>query len=172
MNNQAIVVKVNKIIPHPNADKIALAKVFGTQVVVSKDLKEGTVLIYVDSNMVMSEAFLHNNNLYRHCEMNKDTTKSGFFEDNGRVKAIKMRGEISDGFLFPIEFLHYIHNDLLITDFPIGKEFDAIGGLEFCSKYIPKRNPVKGSRSGNKERKKLEVPMFVEHFDTLKCRAA
>lgn len=166
MNNQAIVVKVNKIVPHPNADKIALAKIFGTQVVVSKDLKEGTVLIYVDSNMVMSESFLHNNNLYRHCEMNKDTTKSGFFEDNGRVKAIKMRGEISDGFLFPIEYLHYLHKDLLISDFPVGKEFDSIAGEVFCSKYVPKRNLVKGSGSGNREKKKLEVPMFVEHWDT------
>ena len=165
MNNQAIVVKINKIEKHPNADKIALAKIFGTQVVIGKDIKVGDTLIYVDSNMKMSEDFLHNNNLYRHSEMNKDNTKSGFFEDNGRVKAIKMRGEISDGFLFPIDHLYYIHNDLLMSDFPNGYEFDQVAGTKFCEKYIvPMKQP--GAPGSKNTRKKLEVPMFREHFDT------
>ena len=39
-------------------------------------------------------------NLYRHTEKNnKPEAKAGFFEDNGRVKAIKLRGIVSEGFL-------------------------------------------------------------------------
>jgi hypothetical protein len=168
MNNSAIVVKINKIVPHPDADKIQLAKLFGTQVIVGLDTKEGDILVYVDSNMKMSPEFLRENNLYRHSNLNKDTTKSGFFDDNGRVKAIKMRGEISDGFLFPLNYLNYTDSKFSMTELDIGREFTELWGKKICEKYIPpSRTPGSGNGSSkNTGRKYYKTPMFVEHFDT------
>ena len=163
MNNQAIVVKINKIVPHPNADRIQLAKLFGTQVIVSNDVKEGDILIYVDSNVKMSPEFLQHNNLYRHPELNDDNTKSGFFEDNGRVKMIKIRGEYSDGFLFPFEYLQWAG---LVEELSVGTEFDTINGHKICEKYVPKVRQKGDSNRPKLSLKKLTVPMFKEHWDT------
>jgi hypothetical protein len=92
-----------------------------------------------------------------------DTTKKGFFEDNGRVKMIKLRGEYSDGFLFPFEYLQWA---ALVTELPIGTEFDTINGHKICEKYIPPEARKSGSKNRRQSIKKREVPMFKEHFDT------
>ena len=163
MDNAAIVVKINSIEKHSNADKLQIVKLFGTQVIVGLDTKKDDTLVYVDSNMKMSQEFLYNNSLYRHPELNKDNQKSGFFEDHGRVKCIKLRGELSDGFLFPISYLEFTGD----TDWPVKSEFNNIRGIPICDKYFP---PVRQQGSGNgknqRSTKKLEIPMFKEHFST------
>lgn len=162
-NNQAIVVTINKLEEIPGMDNIQLAKLFGTQVIVSKDVKPGDTMIYVDSNMKLSPEFLYSNNLYRHAHFNKESSKAGFFDDNGRVKTIKMKGIISDGFLFPPEFLSYI-DGIDFNDLTPGLGLTEVNGVSFCEKYIP---PQKVKGQPNKEKKKtLEIPMFATHFET------
>lgn len=64
----------------------------------------------------------------------------GFFEKHGRVKAMKLRGVISEGYLMPISFV----NDWLeskgekfrITGDHVGEVFDSIGDVVFCRKYV------------------------------------
>jgi hypothetical protein len=81
------------------------------------------------------------------------------------VKCIKLRGEISDGFLFPVSYLKYLKEDISLE---IGTELDSINGVKFCEKYIPPtRNYSSSSNNKSKKsKKKLEVPMFKEHFST------
>ena len=167
MDNAAIIIKINSVEKHPNADKLQIVKLFGTQIVVGLDTKPGDVLVYVDSNLCLSKEFLHNNNLFRHVEENKDKTQTpGFFEDHGRVKCIKLRGEISDGFLFPLSFFEYIGVDVP-QETAIGYEFDSVNGIQFCKKYIPKVQQGSGNgRGNNQQSKKADIPMFKEHFDT------
>ena len=167
-NNKAIVVKVNKTEEIPGMDNIHLVKLFGTQVITSKDVKEGDIMVYVDSNMKMSPEFLHYNNLYRHSEFNKHPNQSGYFDDNGRVKAIKMKGVISDGFLFPESYLSHIDRSFGYDtpQLKVGEEFNEIQGYKICEKYVP---PQKENNSGKKKgsgRSAFQAPMFVEHFDT------
>lgn len=89
------------------------------------------------------------------------------FEDNGRVKAIKLRGEISEGFILPITvFENYI---ISVTNQELkhvqeGTEFDAVEheGKEFwiSKKYLPKRTRSQGGVTGGKRSKK--VPKGVD----------
>lgn len=163
MNNVLTVIKVNSISEIPGADKIQFVNLFGTQVIVGKDVNIGDILIYADSNMQMSHEFLAINNLFRNKELNLDKEKSGYFDDNGRVKCIKMKGCISDGFLFPPEYLEYATN----KEFKVGDEFNEVEGHQIGCKYIPKYTRTPGSGKGNKTSiKKKECPMFVEHWDT------
>lgn len=163
MNNTLTVIKVKSLSPIEGADKIQLVNIFGTQVIVGKDVNIGDILIYADSNMQMSHEFLSINNLFRNKELNLDKEKTGYFEDNGRVKCIKMKGVISDGFLFPPEYLEYATN----KEFKVGDEFNELEGHQIGYKYIPKYTRTPGSGKGNKTSlKKRECPMFVEHFDT------
>jgi hypothetical protein len=166
MDNAAIIVKINSVEKHPNADKLQIVKLFGTQIVVGLDTKPGDVLVYVDSNMKMSQDFLSENNLFRHCELNADKKSVGFFEDHGRVKCIKLRGEVSDGFLFPLSHFEYIGVNVP-QETAIGYEFNSVNGILVCEKYVP-ISPTGGPHDRNSKplSKKIEIPMFKEHFDT------
>lgn len=172
MNNSAVLVKINKIDKHPNADNLQIVSLFGTQVLVGLDTKEGDMMVYCDSNLVMDKEFLYENSLYRHVEKNKDPQhKAGFFDDNGRVKCIKLRGEISDGFLFPLSYLEYCYSngklamEIFEGDMRVGYEFKELNKHSICDKYIPKVKVSNGSNKNN-GRKAMQAPMFVEHFDT------
>ncbi len=106
--------------------------------------------------------------MYRHAEYNKDQNQSGHFDDNGRVKCIKIKGVISDGFLFPESYLNFIDRSFGYdtSQLKIGESFNEIQGVKICEKYVP---PQKNTNSGKRKgagRKAPKAPMFVEHFDT------
>lgn len=170
MNNSAIIVEIKEIVSIPQANSLVMVKLFGTQVLTSKDVKEGDLMIYFDSNLKLSEEYLSNNNLYRDASLNKDPQKTGYFDNNGRVRAIKLLGEFSDGILMPIQSLDYTG----IIDYTIlkpGYQFQEYANYKICKKYIPQVNAVRNSdskKSKNKPKrtKKVSSPMFVEHLDT------
>ena len=163
MNNTAIVTKLRNVRKHPNADKLQLATVIGTTIVVGMDVKDGDLGIYFDSNLCLSLEFCKHNNLYSHSELNLDKDIKGYFNDNGRVKCIKLRGELSDGFYCLISNLNFTGGNL--DKLVEGYEFNSFNGIKICEKYIIK---VKESgKSGQKRVRKLpNTKMFVEHFNT------
>jgi len=169
MNNTAVIVEIKSIRKHNNADRLQIVDIFGTQVITDLSTNVGDIMIYFDSNLKLSDSFLKNNNLYRTAELNSDKNKTGYFDDNGRVKAIKLKGEFSDGMLMPIDSLNFISkklSDILIPGF----EFNDISGEKICEKYIkplPKSSSGSGSNKKNSGRVKAFIsPMFVEHWDT------
>ena len=165
MNNTAIIVKINNIEKHPNADNLQIVRLFGTQVITGMDTKLGDLMIYFDSNLKLSSRYLSANNLYRHSVLNADSTKIGYFDDNGRVKAIKLRGEFSDGVLLPLESLLNLDDDISLN-MDEGTEFTELNKYKICEKYIVPVEKVKDV-SGNKIRKsKTTSPMFVMHWDS------
>mgnify|MGYP001037728695 CR=1 FL=1 len=166
-NNSAIVVCLKNVRPHPNADRLKLATVVGDQVIVGLDAKDGDVMIYFDSNLCLSSEYLRANNLYSSSELNQDTTKKGYFGSNGRVRAQKLRGEMSHGYVAPIDSLiacgaikSYDEIDL-----QEGNEFTHVGGMEICRKYIVPQK-VSGNQQCNKRTKSPKSEMFWKHWDT------
>src|ERR1044072_131935 len=89
-------------IPVPGLDNLVEVNYQGNSVLISKDSKEYDLYLFFPAESKLSDKFLKSNNLYRHSNLNADTTKTGFFEDSGRVKAIKFKGVISSGFIIPI----------------------------------------------------------------------
>lgn len=74
------------------------------------------------------------------------------FDDNGRVKAIKLRGEISEGFILPITVLeNYIVSvtNKELENVKEGVEFDAVSDNDkefwISKKYLPKRTYTQGT---------------------------
>ena len=168
MNNAAIIVKINSIRPHPNADNLVIVDLFGTQVITSKDIQQGELMAYYDSNLRLSPEYLRSNNLYRHSELNSDPTKTGYFDDNGRVKAIKLRGEFSDGVLLSLySFKDFEPNKgKREAYFVQGLEFTEYNGTSICEKYvplIPKGTKIPGEKNSKTS---ISSVMFKEHYDT------
>lgn len=177
--NNAIVVQLENVRPHPNADRLKLSTVLGAQVVVGLDAKDGDVMIYFDSNLCLSPEYLKANNLYSNPEMNQDTSKKGYFGSHGRVKAQKFRGEVSNGYVAPLGSILNIeavrnglnwNRDMVSDDiFHIGDEFTHVGGVKICEKYIPPQsNSGQYSKAANKRTKKnaLDSEIFWKHWDT------
>jgi len=159
--NNAIVTQLTNVRPHPNADRLKLATVLGTPVVVGLDSKDGDLVIYFDSNLRLSHEYLYNNNLYSNKEMNKDTSVRGYFGKNGRVRAQKFRGEISNGYVAEFESLFFICEVHWILK--EGDEFTSINGVKICEKYIV---PIKGFQGQSRKQTKPISTMFHKHWDT------
>lgn len=173
--NNAIVVELSNVRPHPNADRLKLATVLGTQVVVGIESKDGDVVVYFDSNLRLSNNYLTSNNLYSNPEMNIDPTKKGYFGKNGKVKSQKFRGETSNGFVAPIESILLamgIDENMKVkfdtSCFQIGAEFTHVNDVKICEKYvIQSSEPGKpGSRKRTRKSKCPTSGMFKQHWDT------
>ena len=157
--NNCIITTLCNVRAHPNADRLKLATVLGTQVIVGLDAKDGDLVLYFDSNLRLSHNYLHYNNLYSSPEMNNDTNVKGYFGKNGRVRAQKFRGEISNGYVADLSSIDCVPGTK-ITVFEVGDEFTSVDGVEICSKYIV---PTK-SRQG--QPRKPISKMFHKHWDT------
>ena len=182
INYLAKVIDITNFLPHPNADRMKIAQVGGYKVCVGIDEPAGRY-VYFPVNSEINSNLLSYCNLYRHTEKNANTEKAGFFNDNGRVTAIKLRGFPSEGFLLPFEQLENFIADTLNlklsnvennTDFDIAVE----GDKEFwiCKKYIVVHHTAQGQSNSNKRQKKVARfnkvidTQFHFHYDTVRIQ--
>ncbi len=132
-NYCANIVEIKNIINLDNCDNVCHANILSNLVIVSKDVKIGDIGIFFPIETKLSNDFLKNNNLYRKPELNIDNTKKGYFEENGRIRCVKFRGNASMGFFVPLTTLNYLKTK---ETFVIGDEFDTIDGNKICEKYV------------------------------------
>ena len=161
------VTTLKNVRPHPNADKMKLADCFGNTVCVGLNAAEGEIVIYFPTDGQLSVEYCAKNDLVRRKDENGNPAGGYLDPDKRNIKAIKLRGEKSDGLTMPLESLAYTGVDL--ATLTVGTQVTVINGHEVCQKYIPKTNVRTGRPSdGNKTRKhKVPVaPLFAEHADT------
>lgn len=167
-NYAAIVTQVMKTVPLENCDYVQGAIILGNQVIVGKDVKEGDVGVYFPLECALSPVFLKNNNLYRQNNLNLDNTKKGYFEENGRVRAVKFRGlHKSEGLFMPLTCLNFTNFD--IEKFQIGDEFDSLNNIPICEKYVIKSSSKSfgNSEPRRKKGKKINISdQFAFHKTT------
>lgn len=144
------VVRIDDILPHPNADRLEIAQIAGWQCVVQKNLHvAGEYVIYIPINSVLSprlESYLF-----------KPDSKVKL--SKSRVKTIKLRGAISQGILITLDDYQNIA-DLPRNLLKVGDDVAFDLGI---TKYEP---PVRSqSTSGNEISKKLGNPQFHKYTD-------
>lgn len=161
------VVKVIKLKPHPNADRLQIATFFGNDTCVGLDVVKGEIGIYFPTDLQLSEEFCDANHLCRKTVTGEPDT--GYMDrDKRNVQAIKLRGYKSDGIFLSLSCLTYTGVDMDTIN--IGDTVDVVNGHEICHKYIPRgrNNRVGKPNEGNHTRKHKEpiAPLFAEHADT------
>jgi hypothetical protein len=155
MAYNAVVVKLENVRKHPGADRLQIAQALGYQVIVGMNVSEGDIGIAFPEGGQIDSEFLIANNLYRkHPQTNEPM--GGFFESTGRVKALRLRGVISDCFFIPIKSLDYLNP----PDMPVGTEFDRINGMQICKKYT---NPST-QKAINAAKKQYKKPKWLPRF--------
>eukprot|EP00755_Sulcionema_specki_P029850 Sspe_Gene.93056::Locus_65771_Transcript_1_1_Confidence_1.000_Length_1999::g.93056::m.93056 len=116
------IVEIAEVRDHPNADSLALAKVRGWQVVTNKvrdGYKAGMRAVYMEIDTVVPEEILVGR------AEHEILKKKRFL-----IKTAKIRGEISQGILFPLDVL----DGKAPSDLPVGADVTAALGLR---KYDP-----------------------------------
>ena len=179
VNYLAKIVRIENFKPHtdPEVTRLKCCTIDGFNIICSIDSEPG-LYVYFPTACCLNPDFLRFANLYRHKEHNADPEQSGMFEDNGRVKAIRLRGELSEGFILPVVMLeNYI---LSVTNVALtcveGTEFDIVehDGKTFWinKKYIPKRTQgTPGSGTGKTSKQPKGIDKIIEdqfrfHYDT------
>lgn len=92
VNYLAKIVKIENFHKHsdPEVTKLKCCCIDGFNIITGIDSEPG-LYVYFPTACCINPKFLSYANLYRHENLNDDPTKNGMFEDNGRVKAIRLR---------------------------------------------------------------------------------
>lgn len=172
-NYAAAVIRVPKPFDLPNADRLVGVGVFGYTVVTARDgdIHEGDLAVFFPAESQLSEGLTAHANLYRHEELNDDPNEKGYLEDNRRVRALKLRGTVSNGLLLPLsvveDFIQFVTGGYPL--FSEGDTFDTVNGIEMCRKYRVKEPQVARDRSKEKVKKafkRVDAALFPVHIDT------
>ena len=153
---------------HTNADNLVLATCFENTVCVAKDKYfEGQLGVYFPVDGQLSMEFCEKNGLLAVYDEFGKNISGGYLDPSKRnIRAIKLRGEQSDGLFLPIECLAYTGVDL--KSLTPGTPITVVNEHDICKKYIPHKKNGKPSRvpAGQKLKKKNSTPTFFEHKDT------
>lgn len=163
------IVEVKNLRQHTNADKLQIATFFGNDVCVGLDVALGDVGVYFPTDGQLSEEFCQVHDLVRRKDENGNAA-GGYLEPGKRnIRAIKLRGEKSDGLYMPISCLDYCFDGVpALCSLSVGDQVSVINGHDICQKYIPVVKTSAGRTYGNKvkKRKVNTAPTFFEHEDT------
>ena len=96
------VVKVTKLRKHSNADRLQVATFFGNDTIVDLSVKVGDIGVYFPVDLQLSEEYCAKNNLVRKKDENGNNIGGFLDPDKRNIKAIKLRGEKSDGLYMPL----------------------------------------------------------------------
>ena len=170
MGHCGFITTLKNVREHPNADKLVLATCFESTVCVSKDkYYEGQIGVYFETDLQLSMEFCEKNGLLAVYE-NGINVSGGYMDPAKRnVRAIKLRGEQSDGLFLPLDCLAYTGAKL--EEFKLGEQITTVNGHEICRKFIPRSNAPKTTAGGAGKRvkrraKRSIAPQFFEHKDT------
>lgn len=164
-NYCATVIEVKSLIPLDNCDNLVWLPIFWYQAIVSKEVKIWDVWIIFTAEVILSEDYCKNNNLYRHSELNIDPQVKWYMEDNRRVKAMKFRWNKSSALFMPLSSLNYW--SYYIDDLKVWDNFNEIDWIEICTKYIPKIHNAQNRLSWKtKKFERIDNKTFPEHIDT------
>lgn len=158
------VVRVKHLRKHSNADRLACTSVQGNNVICGLDTKEGELYLYFPLESQLSEKLCSVNDLIKRKDENGKQA-GGMFEQSRRVKCLKLRGEKSEGFLAPIEYLRKLG---ISGEFTEGMEFNAVDGIEICRKYtVQQKESIQRSKQKKaKVHSKILDNQFRLHYDT------
>ena len=159
---KAIVTRITTT-PVAGLDNLVAGHCHGYQVLVGKDTPDGALGLFFEAGGQLSEEFATANDLVRRKDENGNPA-GGMFEENRRVKSIKLRGRKSEGFWTPLTSLPSENGAFSIETLQEGDQFDSFNGVPICQKYITAGTRTQSGRASAKAQR--ECAMFRRHVDT------
>ena len=162
------VTTLKNVRPHSNADRMKLADCFGNTICVGIDAAEGEIGVYFPTDGQLSVEYCAQNDLVRRKDENGNPAGGYLDPDKRNIRAIKLRGEKSDGLFMPLSSFAY--TGVNPDEWTVGTPITVVNGHEICQKYIPhkaNKSVTGGAGARVKRRAKRSIaPLFYEHKDT------
>lgn len=137
---------IDEILPHPNADRLEMAKVAGWMCVVQKGkFKAGDKCVYIPIDSILSAE----------TEVKIFPIDSKVKLTKSRIKTIKLRGAISQGLVIPLDLVG-------LPNLAVG--FDVASALGI-TKYEAPVKEMSGHMNVGKRTKKKTNPNFKKYTD-------
>lgn len=162
----AYVTKIRNLRKHTNADRLLCGECFGNTVIVDLGTDPDQLGVYFPVDGKLGVEFAQKNDLLRRKDENGNPAGGYLDPEKRNIKALKLRGEKSDGLFLPISCMKGFIDPASLKE---GDTISVVNGVTICEKYIPKRNRSAGSLGGgSRVRKKSDPisPLFMEHADT------
>lgn len=172
-NYAAQIVTLKKSVTHPNADRLVIWTIQGCNVITDNvNYSEGDEVVFFPLESQLNKELISFLSLYREKTLNKNQDSSGFFEQSCRIKALKLRGIPSEGFVIKVSSV----NEFLLAktgeslEYTVGDVFDSCEDIQICKKYIIRELRVNNAQK--KEKKNTDLGLienqFRLHYDTEK----
>lgn len=162
------VTTLKNVRPHSNADRMKLADCFGNTICVGIDAAEGEIGVYFPTDGQLSVEYCAQNDLVRRKDENGNPAGGYLDPEKRNIRAIKLRGEKSDGLFMPLSSFAY--TGVNPDEWTVGTPITVVNGHEICQKYIPhkaNKSVAGGAGARVKRRAKRSIaPLFYEHKDT------
>lgn len=164
----AYITTIKDIRKHSNADRLQCFTVFGNNVIVDLNYYNGQRVVYFPVDGQISKEYCEDNNLVRVLDENGNNAGGYLDPDKRNIKALKLRGERSEGLVMPIETLSKYTDINVLKD---GDQITILNGHEICRKYIPRSRNTHHNRNvytkvKTKSIPQVDYPYFEEHRDT------
>lgn len=169
-NYSATVIRVPKVRKAENSDRLYIVDALGMAAIVDDSWidREGELALIFPAEVQLSHEFTAGNGLYRDNVLNIDQSQRGYIDANRRVRAMKLRGNISNGLVLPLTSL--VDGIKEAPELSEGDVFDTVNGKEICRKYVV---PVKATSAQNRADSKIKKAFrrvdntfLPEHFET------
>jgi hypothetical protein len=177
-NYLAKIIRLDNLRKHPNADRLQITTVDGNNVITGLNAREGMLYVYFPLECAINKDYLKYSNSFQDSNLNKDTEVKGYFPSTGRVRATRLRGQKSEGYVVPVsDITDWLFNtygsSVEITEEDVDREFDLIQDLQICKKYVVKY--VREQSTQKNQKKKAKVSRLVDeqfhfHIDTPQLR--
>lgn len=163
-NYAATVVRVNTLVELEGLDNLIGVPVLGHQALTQRGIQQGELRVAFTAETQLSEEYARINGLYRDASLNNDTGVTGYLEKNRRIRALKLRGHVSNALLMPLDSLEPWISPSQLRE---GDTFDTLNGHEICRKYeIPRRPQSRADRRIERAFRRADEKLFPMHLDT------
>lgn len=153
------VVKIEEILPHGNADRLELAKIGGWQVVVGKgNFRAGQLALYIPVDSILPNSL----------ELRLFPPGSKITLKKGRIRSIKIRGQMSQGMIIPLddverEIAANWDGRTIPPKYEVGLDLANLLGV---TKYEPPEPDFAGPVNRTKKASKNQInPNFKKYTD-------
>lgn len=172
-NYAPIVIRVPELQKLPNSDRLYGIGAAGITAAVDSSWleREGQLALLFPAEAQISEGLARFANLHRHAELNDNPEESGYLEDHRRVRAMKLRGNVSKGLMLPWEVVKaYVSMMAEPPEVSAGDSFDTLNGVELSRKYVAPTKPGSGLTKAQaavaKAFKRVTEKVFPAHIET------
>lgn len=162
----AFVTRIKNLRKHTNADRLLVGECFGNTVIVSLDTQPDQLGVYFPVDGRLGTEYATKNDLLRRKDEFGNQCGGYLDAEKRNIRALRLRGEQSDGLFMPLESLSDFTDHLLLKE---GDTIDVLNGVVICEKYIPHSNSRIRTAPGPakiKAEPKAQYPYFAEHIDT------